>query len=83
MDAVVEWVDVRERLPEMIGYPVAAAVSGPLPGRARGGIRAGFLAGTADVLHRSSHHRGRDRVPGAAGQVTLLLDAEPAALESR
>jgi hypothetical protein len=28
MDAVVEWVDVRERLPEMIGYPVAAAVSG-------------------------------------------------------
>jgi len=28
MDAVVEWVDARERLPRS-GYPVAAAVSGP------------------------------------------------------
>ena len=39
MDAVVEWVDVRERLPEMIGYPVAAAVSGRYraePGEASG-----------------------------------------------
>jgi hypothetical protein len=30
MDAVVEWVDARERLPGS-GYPVAAAVSGRYP----------------------------------------------------
>jgi len=30
MDAVVEWVDARERLPRP-GYPVAAAVSGRYP----------------------------------------------------
>ena len=39
MDAVVEWVDVRERLPEMIGYPVATAVPGRYraePGEASG-----------------------------------------------
>jgi hypothetical protein len=30
MDAVVEWVDARERLPRA-GYPVAAAVSGRYP----------------------------------------------------
>jgi hypothetical protein len=30
MDAVVEWVDARERLPRS-GYPVAAAVSGRYP----------------------------------------------------
>jgi hypothetical protein len=38
MDAVVEWVDARERLPGS-GYPVAAAVSGrypPEPGEASG-----------------------------------------------
>jgi hypothetical protein len=30
MDAVVEWVDARERLPRS-GYPVAAAVAGRYP----------------------------------------------------
>jgi hypothetical protein len=30
MDAVVEWVDARERLPRS-GYPVAAAISGRYP----------------------------------------------------
>ena len=39
MDAVVEWVDARERLPTMIGFPVAAAISGRYraePGEASG-----------------------------------------------
>jgi hypothetical protein len=38
MDAVVKWVDVRERLP-MIGFPLAAATSGRYraePGEASG-----------------------------------------------
>jgi hypothetical protein len=32
MDAVVEWVDARERLPrDRDGWPVAAAISGRYP----------------------------------------------------
>jgi hypothetical protein len=50
MDAVVEWVDARERLPRS-GYPVAAAVAGRYraePGRADGAAERLGMRGCRD-----------------------------------
>jgi|ERR1700760_1605536 len=57
MDAVVEWVDVRERLPRT-GYPVAAATSG------RYGAESGEAPGQEFWLvlpmHFTDHHIAED-----------------------